>query len=192
MLHKRFQKFLPSHESVRRNRYIAFFGSALHHHNLWHLNRRSVAGGVAVGLFCGLVPGPLQMLSAALLSVIVRVNLPVALVMTLYTNPFTIVPLYFAAYKLGALVMGHDAAALPPSQLELSLFNLREWLPMLVDWTTAMGKPLAVGLLLLASILAATGYLAVLGAWRLSVLAAWRKRALGRAGPHPPRVPPKA
>jgi hypothetical protein len=191
MLRKHFQKLLPSHESVRRNRYIAWFGSALHHHNLWHLNRRSVAGGVAVGLFCGLVPGPLQMLSAALLGVILRVKLPVALVSTLYTNPFTIVPLYFAAYKLGGLVPGNSAVAVPESQLELSLANLREWIPMLLEWTTAMGKPFAVGLPLLASILAATGYLAVVGAWRLSVRAAWRKRALGRAGPRPPTAPPK-
>lgn len=191
MLRKRFQKFLPSHDSVRRNRYIAFFGSALHHHNLWHLNRRSVAGGVAVGLFCGLVPGPLQMVSAALLSVIARVNLPVALVSTLYTNPFTIVPLYFVAYQLGALVVGNNAAAAPQPQLHLSLSNLGDWIPLLIEWTTTMGKPLAVGLPLLATILAATGYLGVLGLWRLSVRAAWRKRALGRAGPRHPTVPPR-
>jgi uncharacterized protein (DUF2062 family) len=190
MLRKRFHKFLPSHESVRRNRYIAFFGSALHHHNLWHVNRRSVAGGVAVGLLCGLVPGPLQMVSAALLSVIVRVNLPVALVSTLYTNPFTIVPLYFVAYKLGALVVGNQAAAVPAPAIDLSLSNLREWIPLLLEWMTAMGKPFAVGLPLLAGILAAAGYLAVMGAWRLSVRSAWRKRALGRAGPRPPAAPP--
>jgi uncharacterized protein (DUF2062 family) len=191
MLRKRFQKFLPSHESVRRNRYIAFFGSALHHHNLWHLNRRSVAGGVAVGLFCGLVPGPLQMLSAALLSVIVRVNLPVALVSTLYTNPFTIVPLYFVAYKLGTLVVGNGAGAVAPPHRDLSWSDLGQWIPLLLEWMTAMGKPFAVGLPLLASILAATGYLAVQGAWRLSVRAAWRKRALSRAGARPPTASPK-
>ena len=39
----------------------------------------------------------LDTLQAALL----RVNLPIALLMTLYTNPLTIVPLYFAAYKIG-------------------------------------------------------------------------------------------
>jgi len=32
------------------------FGGFLHHPNLWHLNRHSVAGGIAVGLFAGLVP----------------------------------------------------------------------------------------------------------------------------------------
>jgi uncharacterized protein (DUF2062 family) len=106
MPRRHFRKFLPSHDSVKKSRYIAPFGSALQHHNLWHLNRWSVAGGVAVGLFCGLVPGPLQMLSAALCAILLRVNLPVALVTTLYSNPFTIVPLYLLAYKLGSWVTG--------------------------------------------------------------------------------------
>ena len=182
MLRKRFQKFLPSHDSVKQNRYLVLFGSALQHHNLWHLNRRSVAGGVAVGLFCGLIPGPLQMLGSTLLSVILRVNLPVALVATLYTNPFTIVPLYFAAYKVGALVTGHRAGS-APAQLELTLSAPGQWLPMLLDWITAMGKPFAIGLPLLASILAVTGYFAVLGGWRLYVLIAWRKRTRTRVDP---------
>ena len=57
MPRKFFRKFLPSHESVRSNRHIARLGPWLQHHNLWHLRRRSVAGGIAVGLFAGLIPG---------------------------------------------------------------------------------------------------------------------------------------
>jgi hypothetical protein len=38
----------------------------------------------------------------------------------LYTNPFTIVPLYSAAYKLGGLVTGHSAGS-GPVQLEPTL-----------------------------------------------------------------------
>jgi uncharacterized protein (DUF2062 family) len=89
MPRKYFRKYLPSHESVRNHKYLGKLGRFLHHPNLWHLNRRSVSGGVAVGMFCGLVPGPLQMLTAALLAIPLRVNLPVALLTTLYTNPFT-------------------------------------------------------------------------------------------------------
>ena len=65
----------------------------LQHPALWHLNRRSVSGAFAIGLFAGLIPGPLQMLVALLLAVPLRKNIPVALVTTFYTNPFTIVPL---------------------------------------------------------------------------------------------------
>lgn len=176
MPRKFFRKYLPSHRSIRENRYLRFFGAALQHHNLWHLHRRSVAGGVAIGLFCGLVPGPLQMLSAVLCAIVFRANLPVAAVVTLYTNPLTILPLYYVAYKLGLLVTGSDSAA--PPQLDLHFFDLpvMEWIPAIAHWLALMGKPFAVGLVLLALILALAGYVLVLGAWRLLVVLSWRKR----------------
>src|SRR3990172_4300992 len=80
MPRKFFRKYLPSHDSVKQTRHVARFGAFLHHPNLWHLNRHSVAGGVAIGMFSGLVPGPFQMLAAALLRILTKVNLPVALV----------------------------------------------------------------------------------------------------------------
>ncbi len=181
MPRKHFRKFLPSHESVRGNRFIAFFGAALQHHNLWHLNRRSVAGGVAVGLFCGLIPGPLQMLGAAILSILFRVNLPVAVVGTWYTNPFTIVPLYYLAYKLGMFVTGHSPETLPAPAIDAGWSNVREWIPMLIEWMRAMGEPFLLGLLLLAAILAVLGYIGVLAAWRVYITLAWRRRARARA-----------
>src|SRR3989339_396929 len=68
-MRKLFRKFLPHHETVKDHRWLKPFGGWLHHPNLWHLHRRSVAGGGAIGLFCGLIPGPVQMISAALLAV---------------------------------------------------------------------------------------------------------------------------
>jgi uncharacterized protein len=180
MFPKHFRKLLPSHEAIRKNRYLALFGSALQHPNLWHLNRRSVAGGAAVGMFCGLIPGPLQMFGGALLALVLRVNLPVAVVVTWYTNPLTIVPLYYLAYKLGMLVTGHARDTLPAPELDLSFSNLSQWLPLLLDWIQAMGKPFALGLLLLATTLAVLGYVSVLVAWRWYVIAAWRRRGRRR------------
>ncbi|MDO8413225.1 MAG: DUF2062 domain-containing protein, partial [Gallionellaceae bacterium] len=55
-MRKFLQKHLPTVETIKRNRWLRPFGRWLHHPNLWHLHRRSVAGGVAVGLFCGLIP----------------------------------------------------------------------------------------------------------------------------------------
>lgn len=182
MPRKHFRKFLPSHESIRSNRFVARFGSALHHHNLWHLHRRSVAGGLAVGLFAGMIPGPVQMLFAALLAVILRVNLPVAVAATWYTNPVTIVPIYLVAFKLGTLVTGQGVAAMPDATLTLS-GGLSEWIPALMGWMAAMGRPFVVGLVLLAVILAALGYAAVLAGWRLYVVIAWRRRRRARQQP---------
>lgn len=134
-----------------------------------------MAGGVALGLFCGLVPGPLQMLSAALLAVWLRVNLPVALFTTLYTNPFTIVPLYLFAYEIGMWVSGssngtvHHIPAFPA-------VHWHDWYASVWEWLLELGKPLLIGLPLLACGLALVGYAAVRLAWRAAVVLKWRRR----------------
>ncbi|RLT29463.1 MAG: DUF2062 domain-containing protein, partial [Chloroflexi bacterium] len=177
MPRKLFRKYLPSHQSITGNRFVACFGPWLKHHNLWHLHRRSVAGGVAVGLFSGLIPGPLQILTGVVLSILFRVNLPVAALMTLYTNPLTIVPLYYLAYQYGALVTMSDAQQQMPATFSTEGLSWNQWLPALFDWMFAMGKPLAVGLPLLAITLAAVGYLLVDNAWKIHVRLAWQRRA---------------
>lgn len=176
MPRKYFRKYLPTHQSITGNRWIAWCGPWLKHHNLWHLHRSSVAGGVAVGLFAGLIPGPLQILTGVGLSILFRVNLPVAALMTLYTNPLTIVPLYYLAYRYGALVTFHDVPDHLPTTFSMSGHTLTSWIPALIDWMVSLGKPLAVGLPLLAVTLAVIGYVVVDGAWRLQVLFAWRRR----------------
>lgn len=185
MPRKLFRRLLPSHEAVRSNRYVARFGPRLAHHNLWHLHRRSVAGGVAIGLFAGLVPGsnPVQFTVAALLSIAARVNLPIAMLTTLYSNPFTIVPLYYIAFRLGQLVLLRDGTSLPPLAFELEGKGFTEWLPSAIEWLGSVGKPLLVGLPLLALLLALIGYFGVDWAWRLYVRCAWqRRRRLRRPG----------
>jgi uncharacterized protein (DUF2062 family) len=181
MPRKYFRKYLPSHDSVRNHKYLGKFAGLLHHPNLWHLNRHSVAGGVAVGLFSGLVPGPLQMLTAAILAIPLRVNLPVALLATLYTNPFTIVPLYLFAYWIGSLLVGGAAGPMtePPA---FSWSHIGAWVGALADWALALGRPLAIGLITLAVSLAALGWVAVQVLWRAWVIVQWRRRKLRRRG----------
>jgi uncharacterized protein (DUF2062 family) len=183
MPRKLFRRFLPSHDTIRQNRYVACLGPWLQHHNLWHLHRRSVAGGVAVGMFAGLIPGsnPVQFLAASLLSVAFKVNLPIAVVVTLYSNPFTIVPLYYIAFKLGELVFRHRNGELPDIALALEGKGFREWIPAALDWIGSVGKPLLVGLPLLALILALLGYVVVNTGWKLHVRREWRRRQLKRA-----------
>jgi uncharacterized protein len=183
MPRKLFRRFLPSHESIKENRHIARLGPWLQHHNLWHLHRRSVAGGVALGMFAGLIPGsnPVQFLAAALLAVGFKVNLPIAVVVTLYSNPFTIVPLYYLAFKLGELVFWRGNGELPDMALALQGKGFREWIPTALEWIASVGKPLLVGLPLLALILAALGYVLVDAAWKLQVRLEWRRRQMRRA-----------
>jgi len=183
MARKFFRKFLPDYDTIRQNRHIARLGPWLRHHNLWHLRRRSVAGGIAVGLFAGLIPGsnPVQFTAGALLAIAFRVNLPLAALVTLYSNPFTIVPLYFIAFKIGQLVLLQSGGELPSFAVGLEGKGYTEWIPAVFDWLVSVGKPLAIGLPLLALLLALIGYFAVDGVWRLYVRCAWQSRRRRRA-----------
>ncbi|WP_306603263.1 DUF2062 domain-containing protein [Azonexus sp.] len=159
------KKYLPDHETIRRNPWLRPFENSLLHPRLWHLNRRSAAGAVAAGLFCGLIPGPFQMPGAALAAISFRVNLPLALLTTLYTNPFTIVPLYLLAYQIGRLVIGDGSGFLAPPAFLFSDFLA--WTEAMQQWMLAVARPLAIGLIILADVLALAGYLITRGAWRL-------------------------
>jgi hypothetical protein len=184
-MRKYLRKYLPDHEAIRANRWLAPFQSSLLHPRLWHLNRHSAAGAVAAGLFCGLIPGPFQMMGAAVCAVVFKFNLPLALFVTLYTNPLTIVPLYVVAFGLGTFVvglLGTDTASRhfvsPP---DLGNDGFLAWIMLLIDWMMQLGKPLAIGLVLLATILAIVGYFSTLFAWRLYLIRAMRQRATRRA-----------
>lgn len=177
-MRRHLRKILPDHEAVRGNRWLAPFESSLLHPRLWHLNRHSAAGAVAAGLFCGLIPGPFQMLGAALCALLFRVNLPLALFTTLYTNPFTILPLYVAAYQIGRIATGDGAGFVEPPAFDWA--HALDWAGAMAHWMAGLGKPLGVGLLLLASGLALIGYFGVKAAWRWYLVVAWRRRKNGK------------
>lgn len=166
-------RYLPHRDTVKNNRWLRPFDRWLNQPAIWHLHRRSVATGVAIGLFCGLIPGPLQMLSAAMMVIVFRANLPVALFATLYTNPFTIVPLYMLAYRLGVLLSGmQNGPVIEP-------FPGVHWQnggSALWGWLAQMGKPLLIGLPLLAVLLSLASYVVVQVVWRFAVLWKWRHR----------------
>jgi uncharacterized protein (DUF2062 family) len=133
------------------------------------------------------VPGPLQMLTAALLAIPLRKNLPVALATTLYTNPLTIAPLYVLAYGYGRFLLG---VGHHPVQVEPFAWDWAHWLDSaaaLAHWALKLGMPLALGLVALGATLAALGYAAVQLGWRAYVRLAWlrrRQRRAARRRPH--------
>ena len=68
-MRKHLHRYLPTPEAILAKPWCAPFRPWLGHPSLWHLNRRSIPGAVAIGLFCGLIPGPFQMLSALILAI---------------------------------------------------------------------------------------------------------------------------
>jgi len=185
MPRKYFRKFLPDSEKVRQHQLVARFGSYLHHPNLWHFNRDSVARAVAIGMLGGLVPGPLQMLTVLLIGVPLRCNLPVALLTTFFTNPFTIVPIYLVAYQYGRLLLGVEGNSVDVVPFEMDWTNLAASMQGVFAWMLSLGKPLAVGLVALGFTLAIAGYFIVHLAWRAHVVLSWRARKRRRARRRP-------
>ena len=177
-MRKLLRRYTPDHGVIEGNRWLAPFRNTLLHPRLWHLNRHSAAGGVAVGLFCGLLPAPFQMLSAALCAIAFKINLPLAIFTTLYTNPLTFVPLYLLAFWIGDLLVGSETGFVPPPTFDTAHFGL--WLETSFAWLAHLGLPLVVGVLLLASLFALTGYFGVQLAWRIHLLRALKRRKLRR------------
>jgi uncharacterized protein (DUF2062 family) len=182
MPRKHFRKYLPDHAKVREHRHLRWAQPLLKHPNLWHLNRHSVAGGVAAGMIGGLIPGPVQMLLAAILAILFRVNLPVAVATTLLTNPFTWPFIFVAAYEIGRLVTGGNGGRMSEFVFDWQRQPWTEFLPAFWHWLLGLGRTFIIGDLILATILAATGYLAVQLAWRLYLLAYLRRRKLRGSG----------
>lgn len=169
---------MPDHAAVKENRWLYPFRNTLLHPRLWHVNRRSAAGGFAAGLFCGLFPAPFQMLGAAICSVIFRINLPIAILTTLYTNPVTFVPLYIFAYWIGSQLVGNGAGFEPPPDFDMMAIG--PWLSASIAWLGNLGMPLVIGVTLLATAFAVIGYVGVRIGWRLWLVRAWHRRRLRR------------
>lgn len=138
----------------------------LRHPTFFAVSRRSVTGAVWLGLFIALLPIPAQTVLAPLAAILFRVNLPVAFAAVLLTNPVTWVPVYFFEYRLGVLIL-----ELPPQafSIELSWRWLFEELPRY--W-----RPLLLGSVVTATVVASTAYVFVSVAWRMAVTARYRRR----------------
>ncbi|MES9992220.1 MAG: DUF2062 domain-containing protein [Candidatus Thiodiazotropha sp.] len=177
---KRFIKsLLPHHDEVRNHKHLKLFGSRMHDPNLWHLNRHSVSGAFAVGLFMAFVPLPLQMVFAAAAAILFRVNLPLSVALVWITNPLTIPPMFYFAYKVGTWILG-EHATLEPFQPSL-------------DWAQSLGSevivPLLIGSLVCASVSSLLGYSLILWIWRWRVAEKWKARRLRKRRQGTPSTP---
>jgi uncharacterized protein (DUF2062 family) len=181
MFRRKLQSWLPDSDAIRNSKWLRWCAPVLGHPRLWNLHRRSVALGVSIGLVTGLIPGPVQMLLGALIAVPLRANIPAAMFTTLYTNPFTFVPLYILAYNVGRLATGESAPLAMPRELDWSWAGMREYLPELMRWAGSLGDTLLIGLAIQATVFAIAGYFLTLVAWRVAVGWAWRRRSRLRA-----------
>ncbi|HEY7841124.1 MAG TPA: DUF2062 domain-containing protein [Gammaproteobacteria bacterium] len=155
-----FKRVLPGHHHFREHEKLQFLGDILHDPDIFHLTRRSVAGGVATGLSVAWIPVPIHMFVAALVAIRLRVNLPLAVLLVWITNPLTFAPLFYGAYRVGAWMLQR-----PPRDVEFELGF--EWLSttFMMIW-----EPLLLGCFVIGSASGILGYFGVQLAWRAAVV----------------------
>lgn len=171
MPRKFLKKYSPSPKTIRENKTLSFLGENIHQPCLWMMNRHTIARAFAIGLFCAWLPAPMQTLIAAMMAIYFRAHLPISVVLVFITNPITIPPMFYFAYKLGSFLLGMEPESVP---MDLSW----AW------FTTTLGQiwqPLLFGSLLLGLFSAMLGYLGIHIVWRKSVKNRWRERAETRA-----------
>ncbi|PKF62586.1 DUF2062 domain-containing protein [Psychromonas sp. psych-6C06] len=163
---KLIQRFSPKPETLKAHPHLKYFGEILQNPNLWHLNRRSAAGAVAIGLFCAWMPIPFQMLLASLLAMFFCVNLPLSVALVWISNPITMPPLFYGAYRLGASILNEPIREF---HFELSF----HWLAHAIE---TIAPALLLGSFILGVISAASGYFMLRILWRINIANKWQRR----------------
>ena len=155
------KRFIPSSRKIRALNLHRFFGNRINDNKLWLINRLSVSRGVAIGLFCAYLPIPFQMLPAALLAILLRANLPIAVAMVWISNPLTFLILYTPPYLLGLALLGETGISFSSITIEMMMQQF---------------AALWIGCLIFATALGIGGYILSNVVWRLIVANRWTSR----------------
>jgi len=165
-----FRKFAIKRDNLKGRWWLAPFDHLLHDPNLWAIRRKTVVPAFALGLFAAYLPFPGHVAIGALLAIPLRVNLPIAAISTLVTNPLTIGPMFYAAYQLGRQLL-----RLPPRE-----FNFELSFSWLLNEFSQIWQPLMLGSLLLGAILSLVGFVTLDMIWRASIWDYLKKRRARR------------
>lgn len=161
---------MPDHKMIKEHKHLKVFGNLLHDGNLWHFNRRSVSGAFAVGIFCAFIPLPLQMVIAAAIAILVRVNLPISVSLVWLTNPITMPPIFYTSYKVGAFAMGQEAIT---NDYQLTA----EWFTEQLD---LIWQPFLLGSFICGVISSVIAYTLIRFLWRLHIISHIKERKARR------------
>ncbi len=167
MAKKLIKRFLPHPDVITQNRWIKKLGPRLQDPSLWHINRRSCSGALALGIFCAFIPVPFQMVIAALTAIWMRVNILVAVPTVWISNPITIPPMFYFCYLVGTVILGQQ-----PDHFAFELsFN---WLMMELS---LIWQPFLLGCLVVGSVAALFTFILIRILWRLHIISHIRERA---------------
>lgn len=161
-----FHKIIPNEEKLREIPAIKACLSFTQRAHIWHFNRRSAARAALIGLFCALIPLPIQMFAAIVLCIWSGAHLPLAIGIVWLTNPITMAPVFLATYHFGAFLLGQPTIGF---EFEMSWSWVAEQFELI--W-----QPLLLGSLVTGLILACIGYTVIEVSWRYRTIKKWRLR----------------
>lgn len=163
------RRVLPNPEKLRRRWIFRAFGERLTDSRLWSLSRRSITGAFGAGLAINFIPMPVHIPVALCVAMLFRLNVPVIIASVMLVNPLTAVPIYYVAYRMGALLVGEA-----PHGFDFQL----SW-----DWLQhglgPLWKPFLLGCLSCSILFGYGGYLALELLWRFTTV----RRLRGRRTP---------
>lgn len=165
------KRLMPDQQKIRDHKHLQFLGTLLHDPNILHLNRRSVSSAFSVGLLMAFVPVPFQMVLAAIGAIVARANLPISVALVWITNPFTMPPIFYFAYKVGTWIL-----QTPIREVEFMLSI--EWLMRELG---EIWQPFLLGCFVCGVTFAVLGNVSIRLLWRLMVSRNWRKRQQARS-----------
>jgi uncharacterized protein (DUF2062 family) len=166
MAKKLIQKYLPDLEKIRQHKNLQFLGERLHLPHLWLLNRHQISAAFAIGLFCAWIPTPGQMAIAGIAAFYFEANLPISVALVWLTNPLTMPPLFYFAYRVGLAFLDYPP---PDTDFEFSLSSL-------LTGVGDIGGIFLYGCFVCGVISAVLGYLGVQLFWRYHVAKQWADR----------------
>jgi uncharacterized protein len=178
MMSKLLRRVMPNSQRIREHHLLAWLGPSLQHPQLWHVSREGIALGAAIGGFFGLLVPFGQIPVAAAAAIVLRANLPMAVTATFITNPFTLAPLYYIAYRLGVMLL--PGAEQLPLVATVSFDVVQEvpgWFELWTERTLRLGKPLFIGLFVMACSFSVFSYFFISWLWRVLTMRAWHRRA---------------
>ncbi len=164
---QRFKKITPNRDWLENHKVLKPVAKWLGNPKIWHFNRRAIAMGVAIGFFFGSLPIAGQMLLSAIVSIVSKANMPISVVATWISNPFTM-PFFFTAnYYFGAWLLQR-----PAPQLEAMDWSLDGLLQLGGDILV----PLFFGSIVVGVILATISYIVIRILWRLHIISYLKSR----------------
>lgn len=166
------QKLVPHPDKLRQRWFFRIFGERLADMHIWSTRRRSITAAFGAGLAICFVPLPVHLPLSLLTALLWRLNLPVLVATVFLVNPLTMVPVYYAAYRIGAFAL----------QAQTTGFAFQLSWDWLQNGLGPVWRPFLLGCLICGIVLGYGGYVGLELLWRWVTV---RRRRYRQRARHP-------